>query len=267
VRVDGAHVLVTGASSGIGEALATELAARGATLALAARRADRLDDVLDRCRERAPGSRRYVVDLADPEAAEALVAASWTDLGHLDVVVNNAGAPMRRSVRDLAVTELQRTMAVNFESPARICLAALGPMLERGRGAIVNVSSFGGRAGIPGEAAYCASKFALAGWTESLALDLWDTGVEVRLVLPGAVDTEIWDQPGNEPPDYDGDLAPPGEVAVGIVAAIEGERFEHYLPDLSDVARFKTDAIDDYLAGVVAFARRRAEDGEVRPPR
>ncbi|UDY35048.1 SDR family NAD(P)-dependent oxidoreductase [Dermatobacter hominis] len=266
MHVDGANVLVTGASSGIGEALALELAARGATVALAARRRERLDAVLGRCLDRAPGSTRYVVDLADPEAAEALVASAWDDLGHLDVVVNNAGAPMRRSVRDLTTAELQRTMAVNFESPARICLAALGPMLDRGRGSIVNVSSFGGRAGIPGEAAYCASKFALAGWTESLALDLWDSGVEVRLVLPGAVDTEIWDQPGNDEPDYDGDLAPAGEVAAGIVAAIEGDRFEHYLPDLSDVARFKADAIEDYLAGVVAFARSRGADREVRPP-
>jgi short-subunit dehydrogenase len=122
------------------------------------------------------------------------------------------------------------------------------------------VSSFGGRAGIPAEAAYCASKFALAGWSESLALDLWHTGVEVRLILPGAVDTEIWDRPGNDPAHYAGDLEPPDAVARGIVAAIEGDRFEHYLPDLKGIAEFKAAAIDDYLAGARAFADQAEAD-------
>ena len=145
-------------------------------------------------------------------------------------------------------------MAVNFESPARVTMALLPGMLERDRGVIVNVSSFGGRAGIPAESAYCASKFALCGWSESLAMDLWHTGVEVRLIIPGAIDTDIWDRPGNDPAHFSGDLEPPATVATGIIAAIEGERFEHYLPDLSAIAEFKTASIDDYLAGSVAFA-------------
>ena len=95
-------------------------------------------------------------------------------------------------------------MAVNYFSPVAITLALLPRMLERGTGTIVNVSSLGGRLGIVNEAAYSASKFALAGWSESLAADLLGSGVSVRLVLPGAIDTEIWDQPDNDPPDYDG---------------------------------------------------------------
>ena len=116
------------------------------------------------------------------------------------------------------------------------------PPLARARPGIgrVNVSSLGGRLGIVHEAAYCAAKFALCGWAESMAMDLWDTGVDVRLVIPGPIDTEIWDQPGNDDPFYDGPLEPPEGVAAGIIAAIEGDTFEHYLPDLKGIAEFKT---------------------------
>lgn len=260
--LDGATVLLTGASAGIGAALAPLLAERGAVVALVGRRADRLDEVLTRCQRHQPRCRAYPVDLIEIEAAEALAARVELDLGPVDVLVNNAGAPMRRRVQDLTLDELHTTMAVNFEAPVRLTLALLPGMLERGRGCIVNVSSFGGRAGIPAEAAYCASKFALCGWSESLALDVWHTGVDVRLIVPGAIDTEIWDRPGNDPAHYAGDLEPPATVAAGIVAAIEGDRFEHYLPDLSGVAEFKTANIDDYLAGARAFADQAEAEGD-----
>jgi short-subunit dehydrogenase len=266
VELAGARVLLTGASSGIGAALAPLLAERGAVVAVTARRADRLDEVLTRCREHTPSSCRYVADLADPDGAQPLARRVEDDLGGVEVLVANHGAPMRRRAPELTVAELRRTMAVNFESPARMAMALLPGMLARDRGSIVNVSSFGGRAGIPGEPAYCASKFALAGWSESLALDLWGTGVEVRLVLPGAVDTEIWDRPGNDPAAYGGPKAPPQEVAAGIVAAIEGDRFEHYLPDLSSVVAFKTASIDEYLAGTAAFAAGAHDPSGDEPP-
>jgi short-subunit dehydrogenase len=253
LSVDGANVLVTGASSGIGAALAVLLAERGATVGLVGRRVDRLDAVLARCREHAPASRRWVLDLADTDAAEALAGEAWDALGGLDVLVNNAAVPKRRPVTELTLDELRHTMAVNFEAPVRLSLAVLPRMLERGRGVVVNVSSFGGRVGIPSETAYCASKFALAGWSEAMQLDLWSTPVEVRLVLPGAIDTDIWDRPDNDPADYDGPLEPPLTVATGIVDAIEGDRFEHYLPDMKAIAELKTSDIEGFLAGVIAF--------------
>jgi len=254
--VEGAHVLVTGASSGIGAALAPLLAERGATVGLVARRADRLAAVMAACQVHRPASRMWVADLGDTDAAEALAVRAWDEMGGIDVLVNNAAVPRRRRVTDLTVDEVRHTMAVNFEAPVRMSLALLPRMLERDRGVVVNVSSFGGRAGILGEAAYCASKFALAGWSEAMQLDLWDTGVDVRLVLPGAIDTEIWDQPGNDPPLYDGPLEPAATVAAGIVAAIEGDRFEHYLPDMKPIVEMKTADIDAFLAGVIAFSDR-----------
>jgi short-subunit dehydrogenase len=258
MQVDGANVLLTGASSGIGAALGPLLAERGATVALVARRADRLAEVLERCQHHSPASRLYVADLGDTAAAEALALQAWDEMGGLDVLVNNAAIPKRRLVQALTVDEVCDTMRVNFESPVRMSLAVLPRMLERDRGTIVNVSSFGGRVGIPGEAAYCASKFALAGWSESMAIDLWHTGVDVRLILPGAIATEIWDQPGNDAPLYDGPLEPAEDVAAGIVAAIEGDAFEHYLPDMKPIVEMKTSGIDGFFAATVAFADEKA---------
>jgi short-subunit dehydrogenase len=254
MQVDGAKVLVTGASSGIGAALAPLLAERGATVGIVARRADRLAEVLEQCQRHTPASRMYAADLGDTDAAEALVLQAWDEMGGLDVLVNNAAIPKRRRVQDISLDEVQETMRVNFESPVRMSLAVLPRMLERDRGMVVNVSSFGGRSGILGEAAYCASKFALCGWSESMALDLWSTGVDVRLILPGAIATEIWEQPGNDAPLFTGPFEPAETVAAGIIDAIEGERFEHYLPDMKPIVEMKTTDIDGFFAGTIAFA-------------
>lgn len=254
--VAGASVLVTGASAGIGAALAVELARRGArAVGLVGRRAEKLDEVAARCRDAGADTDLHVwiQDLGDVDAAEALTLEAWERFGGLDVLVNNAAVPMVRSVASLSVDDLSTTMRVDFESPVRMAMAVLPRMLDRDRGMIVNVSSLGGRLGIPREAAYCAAKFALCGWSESAAMDLWGTGVRVRLVIPGPIDTDIWDRPGTEPSAYDGPKEPPEPVAVGIVELIEGDRFETYLPDMLSIAEFKTSEIDLYLEGAVAM--------------
>jgi short-subunit dehydrogenase len=240
-------VLITGASSGIGAALATELAARGTTVGLVGRRADKLADVLERCRATAPASAMWVEDLADPTAAGRIATAATDELGAIDVLVNNAAVPAVRHVTRLTADEVAGVMQVNFHAPVQLTLALLPGMLERGRGTIVNVSSMGGRLGIPREAAYCASKFALCGWSEAMAIDLWDTPIVVKLIVPGPVDTDIWDRPGTEHAAYDGEKVPAEEVALGIADALESDEFEHYLPDLRDVAIYKANHIDEYL--------------------
>jgi short-subunit dehydrogenase len=250
VNVRGARILVTGASSGIGAATAELLAERGATVGLVARRADRLDAVLARCREHSPASRRWTCDLSDVDAAVAVATEAWDAFGHLDVLVNNAAAPRRRPVQRLTADELDETMRLDFTSPVRMAMAVLPRMLERDAGVIVNVSSLGGRLGILAESAYCAAKFALCGWSEAAQADLWNTGVEIRLVNPGAIDTEIWDRPGSDPAHYDGPLEPPSVVAEAIAAAIEGDRFETYAPDMASIVEWKTANIDQFIEGV-----------------
>jgi short-subunit dehydrogenase len=213
-RLAGATVLLTGASSGIGAATAPVLAERGATLAVTARRAERL---------------------------EALVA-SLPGSGH---------------VAAMTMGDVEDVLGLNYLAPVRMTLATLPAMLEQGSGCQVYVSSLGGRVGIPAETAYCASKFALAGWAEAMAVDLWDSPVDVRLVIPGAIDTEIWSRPGNDPAHYDGPLEPPSTVSHAIADAIEGDAFEVYAPDLRDVVKLRVAEPDTYLAGVAGMAARR----------
>ncbi len=208
--------------------------------------------MLEQCRAHGTDCESWVVDLGDVDAAVRLVDEAWDRFDGLDVLINNAAIPKRRVITELTPADLEETMRVDFESPVRMSMTLLSKMLERDSGMIVNVSSVGGRLGILHEAAYCSAKFALCGWSEAMALDLWKTGIDVRLIIPGPIDTDIWDRPDNEPAIYDGPKEPPGLVAEGIVAAIEGEEFEHYLPDLKAIAEFKTSAIDTFLAGAAA---------------
>jgi short-subunit dehydrogenase len=257
----GRTVLVTGASSGIGAAVARELARRGDTVALVARRAHRLDEVLADCQTTAPRSARWAADLSDPAAAAHLALQIWDHFDGLDVIVNNAAVPMRRNLTRLTMAEVERTMRINYLSPVAIALAVLPRMLERSSGTIVNVSSLGGRLGITTEAAYSGSKFALAGWSESAAIDLDGTGVTVKLILPGAIDTEIWDQPDNDDPLYDGPKESPESIAGPLVDAIDSDRFEHYLPDMKAVIEMKTTDIDTFITGMRAFREQAASEG------
>ena len=255
MRIAGSTVLVTGASSGIGAALARRLATEGATVGLVARRRDRLAEVLADCQKASPDSRMWVADLADLDAAEDVARAAWDAFGHLDCLVNNAGVPMRRHTTKLDGETLDWVMRVNFLAPARMTLALLPRMLERGSGTVVNVSSMAGRLGNANEAAYSASKFALCGWSEAIAVDLWDSPVVVRLVNPGPIDTEIWDLPGNDAPLYDGPKVTPEEMADGIVKAMEGDTFEHYVPDMKSIIEMKTSDPDTFLKGMADMLR------------
>jgi len=249
-KVEGKRVLITGASSGIGAALARAMAARGATVGVVARREDRLADVLADCRASSPDSVMWVADLADGITASRLALQAWHAMGGIDILVNNAAIPKRRSVTALKPFEVENVMQVNFIAPMRLTLALLPRMLARRAGTIINVSSVAGRLGIATESAYCASKFALCGWTEAMAIDLADTGVVVKLIQPGPVDTEIWDQSDNEPPAYTGPKVTPEEVAEGIIAALDSDRFEHYLPDLKAVVDAKNADLDAFIAGM-----------------
>jgi short-subunit dehydrogenase len=232
MKIDGTTILVTGASSGIGAALAPQLAERGATVGVVARRADRLEEVVERCREHTPGSRMWAADLAEIATAEALAREAWDAFGHLDCLVNNAAIAKRKHTLDLTVEDLQQTMEVNFFSPIRMAMALLPRMQARGSGLIVNVSSMGGRLGIVHEAAYCAAKFAMCGWSETARIDLAGSGIDVKLVLPGPIDTEIWEpKPGELPGLYEGPFVSAEECAASIVTAIEGDGFEYYAPE------------------------------------
>jgi short-subunit dehydrogenase len=267
VKVEGSTVLVTGASSGIGAALAEILAARGATVGLIARRGDRLDQVAERCRVHSPASRSWIADLADLARAEALALEAWDAFDGLDCLVNNAAIPKRTPADRLTAADVAHVMDVNFHAPVRMTLALLPRWLARDAGCVVNVASIGGRIPIAHEAAYCASKAALCAFTETMAVDLHESALEIKLVFPGAIATEIWDQPANDPSPYTGPFVPVDECAAALVDAMEGDGFEHYVPDAlpgqgrqHDVVAMKTADTDAFITMMGAFEEQGRSD-------
>ena len=157
----GKNVLVTGASGGIGAALAEGFAARGATVGICARRADKLEEVLAKCRVHAPDSKAWTVDLADLDGLDAFAARAADDLGGIDVLVNNAGIPKRKPVQVLPYSVVEDVMKINYLSPVRLTLALLPSIIERG-GRLVFVSSVAARLSPPAEGAYAATKAAIS---------------------------------------------------------------------------------------------------------
>jgi short-subunit dehydrogenase len=211
--------VVTGASSGIGAAVATGLARRGAKVVAVARRKERLDAVVEACQAYSPESIACPADVSVREACEGVVAAAEDRLGRVDVVVNNAGISVHKNAARTTVDDVERVMAVNFFGPVYMTLAALPGMLERRSGSVVNVTSVAGYVPNPGESAYGASKAALSRWSHGLAIDLHDAGVHVGVLSPGPIDTEIWSL--DEELSYSGKLYPPEVVADGVARMIE----------------------------------------------
>jgi len=255
-------VLVTGASSGIGAALAEGFAERGAIVGICARREDRLNDVLERLRKHSPESRSWVVDLSDLDGVGAFARRADEELGGVDVLVNNAGVPKRRSVTALTPDVVEAVMALNYASPVRLTLALLPGLIERG-GRIVNISSVAARLGPGTEAAYAASKAALTAFFEAMAVDLAATDVKVHVVNPGIIDTELFRLPDNDDPIADMSMALPVEAVVQpIVDQLDSGTFEIYVPEwFQDVVAGKVADPDGFLQGSIEYLRSRRSPG------
>jgi short-subunit dehydrogenase len=186
-----ASVVVTGASSGIGEASAYRFARDGARLGLLARRKDRLQEVAAKVRGLGGEAIVVPVDLADGENARRAVGEVETTFGGIDVLVNNAGfglyAPLERVPRE----DIERLFAVNTFGALACIQAVLPGMRRNGRGLIINVSSIVGRRALPMTGAYGASKYAMQGLSDALRVELAGTGVRVSVVCPGYTATEF----------------------------------------------------------------------------
>jgi NAD(P)-dependent dehydrogenase (short-subunit alcohol dehydrogenase family) len=259
--LEGKRALVTGASTGIGAAVARDLAAAGCTVGICARRTDLLSDVLETCRATAPDSRAWTVDLADLDGIAAFAEQVERDLGPIDILVNNAGMPKRQHISALTADVLDQVTALNFLSPVRLILALLPGMVARGEGRIVNVSSVAARFGPPREAVYSASKAAISAFSESLAVDLAGTGVTVHVVFPAIIDTDLFRLPDNEPTL--GDLPPerPEDLAAAMRRQLQEGGFELWFPGwMKDVAADKAKDTDAFLVGTTEYTAQRVRE-------
>ena len=188
---EGSRIILTGASEGIGRALALELAARGARLALAARDRQRLESLAQECRARGGDARALPTDVTSQQDCEWLVNETVAAFGGVDVVVHNAGITMWSrfdALRDLAIFE--RLMEVNYLAPVRLTALAL-PHLKQSKGLLVAVASLAGLTGVPERSGYAASKHAMIGFFDSLRIELAGSGVDVSVIAPDFVVSEI----------------------------------------------------------------------------
>jgi short-subunit dehydrogenase len=187
----GQAVLLTGASEGIGRALAHALAGQRARVALAARNVARLEELAAQCRARGAEVLVVPADLGDPRACQELVARTLARFGGLDMLINNAGMTMWSRLDELQDEDvLERLVRVNYLGAAWTTRHALPALLAR-RGRVVAVSSLAGLAGVPTRTGYAASKHAMAGFFDSLRIELAGSGVTVTVVAPDFVATEI----------------------------------------------------------------------------
>jgi NADP-dependent 3-hydroxy acid dehydrogenase YdfG len=195
--LDGAVAVVTGASSGIGAATARRLALEGATVALVARRRDRLEQVAASIADQGGTGIPIEADITDPEHADEVVQRALDRLGRLDILVNNAGIMLLNSALHTTVEEWDRMISLNVAALLHITHAAVPYLIDaaatspRQVADLVNVSSTAGRVARPGSSVYNLTKFGIQGFTESLRQELLGEHVRVSVVEPGTVDTEL----------------------------------------------------------------------------
>jgi short-subunit dehydrogenase len=226
VELHGAVVAVTGASRGIGAAVAAAVAARGAKVGLIARTAETLHGDGDS----GSGSVAVRADVSDRAAVIDAMAQVEGALGPIDVVVANAGIGAYGPLVDITYEELERVVAVNVLGTMYAIRAVVPGMVARRRGHVVTIGSIAGRIGSPFEAVYSATKFAGVGLTEALAVEVAPYGVGVSIVNPGVVATGFGVARGHPYDRARPKPISPESVAASVVAAIEGGTAEIYVP-------------------------------------
>jgi short-subunit dehydrogenase len=224
-------ILITGASNGIGKQLAIDFAARGAIVAGCGRSIARLKETLKEVRRASPTSVMIGCDVSDAEQVRGMVGKVLEDYGKIDILINNAGVGMRRPFVETSIETIETITRTNYLGALYCAHEVLPSMIARGRGHIVNISSGAGKIGTLNMAAYCGSKFALNGWSESLYHELKPLGINVTVVCPGPVQTDFSadfrDSEPKAPPER---IVSAAAVCQAVIQAIEKNKFEVVMP-------------------------------------
>jgi NADP-dependent 3-hydroxy acid dehydrogenase YdfG len=230
-KLDGKVAVITGASSGIGEATAEALAAEGAAVVVAARREERLSDLVERINGNGGKALSVECDVTDEEQAHDLIQRARDELGQVDILVNNAGVMQLSKIEKGLSDEWRRMFDVNVLGLLYVTDAAVQVMKEQGSGHLINVSSVAGRKSGPLRGAYSGTKFAVNAISEALRVELLEDNIRVTMVEPGAVETELPDHITDEEAKegisalYQTDILQPEDIAAAIAyCAVQPER-------------------------------------------
>jgi short-subunit dehydrogenase len=224
-------VLITGASNGIGRRLAIDLAAKGAVVVGCGRSQERLQQLLKEMRLTSSASTVFVCDVSDPAQVTSMIGKTLAEFGRIDILINNAGIGMRQPFAEMSLETVAEIMRTNYLGTVYCTHEVLPSMIARGSGQIVNISSGAGKIGTLNMAAYCASKFAVNGFSESLYHELKPLGIHVSVVCPGPVRTEFNRSfSGTQPKSPPSLMMTPEAVSQVLIRAIETKKFELVTP-------------------------------------
>ena len=224
-------VLITGASSGIGRAAALQFAKQGANLVLVARNKDKLNQVAEELKKFHISIQVFRCDVSKKSEVEKMSKTILEKSDSIDILVNNAGFAIYGPVSKLSIEEIESQMATNYFGMIYCIKNFLPTMIKKKSGHIVNVASVAASFGLPGIASYCASKFAMLGFSEGLKHELKGTGVGITVVSPIMVRTNFFDHPSFEKmPKYSPTSLSPETVANAILKAANSSRLEIIVP-------------------------------------
>jgi short-subunit dehydrogenase len=230
-------VLITGASSGIGKQTAIEFAKLGSSIILVARRKNKLEQVENELKQFNVTTLVCACDISKKDQVENMSKIVLEKFNSVDILVNNAGFAIYGSVSDLSIDEIESQMETNYFGMIYCTKFLLPSMLKKKSGHIVNVASVAASFGLPGIASYCASKFAMLGFSEGLKHELSGTGVGITVVSPIMVKTEFFDHPSFEKmPKYSPTSLNSKTVAKAIVKASNSSRLEIITPSIVRIA-------------------------------
>jgi len=230
MNLSGKNILLTGATGGIGRHVALQLAAKGAVLALVGSNADSLHNLSCEIAQAGGKSVQIVANLEHAHAAQGIVDGAVEHLGSIDILINNAGVMDFILFEEQSPERIAQMVQINVTAPIQLTRAVLPGFIARNSGHIVNIGSTFGSIGFPHYASYCATKFAMRGFSQALRRELVDSNIKVTYVAPRAVKTGLNDLATTSMLN-DGKIAmdEPEHVAAQIVSAIEQKKHEHYI--------------------------------------
>ncbi len=198
-KLRGMTAIITGATSGIGRETALEFAKAGVRVVVAGRRKDRLTKLVNEIEAKGGEALAVATDVAEAAEVDRLIHKAAKHFGAIDILINNAGVGIAARFDELTLEDFRRVMEVNFWGAVYACKAVVPVMkAQKSGGVIINISSILGKRGVPFETAYCASKFALSGFSEALRTEVMADKIDVTTVFPGAIETELFETSANQ---------------------------------------------------------------------